>query len=361
MMSNFRSVFFGLPSLPCSRCLRSRRRRSWRLFSSSGSKDLLLIDDSEFRRTRCFWGDGSAKISSSPDGRGLWFDPVAARRARNASSCERVGRWPRRGPRGGTFSPLDDPVGPLLVFDLDGGGRTPLLGRDFGLSSNVRLSWNPLISSISAVRDFGLWFPLSNCVCICTFGGGGLEIRKGLIQSKIRYDVRINLLHCLSRLVLAPLHPMQKTSYLEIAGLYLRCWRMYRERDFVRPAVEVRVGMVGLRGSLERLRDFGMDCLRTNWGTVLGMYPNLYNTQWMLVMGRSLHWYDAGRPNLSCLKQIAPGMTRQPKKKWVMHWALGALGISKSRLRCPWGGEHWPVLPGWARDIVAIPRMIFQD
>jgi hypothetical protein len=150
MISNFRSGFFDFPSLLLSRCLRSRRLLSCRLFSSSGSSALpLLTDDSEFRRTRRsdFFGesDGSAKISSSPVGRLVGPDgpPVATRRARIASSCDREGRW-LGGPRGGTFSPRLEVTdvygggGLSPVLDLGGGGRIPLLPD--GLS--LRVSWS---------------------------------------------------------------------------------------------------------------------------------------------------------------------------------------------------------------------------
>jgi hypothetical protein len=160
MTSNFRSGFRDFGSLPSrSRCLRSRSRRrlSCRFFSSSGSSGLRsTIEDSEFRRIRRPSGfrdeddsAGSANISSSPDGRDLLEDdPVAAFRARIASSCDREGRWPG-GPRGGTFSPRVTAVygGGILspVFDRGGGGRMPLL-LGGGLSLRVRLSCSATVS-----------------------------------------------------------------------------------------------------------------------------------------------------------------------------------------------------------------------
>ncbi len=160
MISNFRSGFLDFGSFPSrSRCLRSRSRRllSWRFFSSSGSNGLRsTTEESEFRRTRRpsgFRDDddsvGSAKISRSPAGRGLpEDDPVAALRARIASSCDREGRWPG-GPRGGTFSPRATAVygGGILspVFNRGGGGRMSLL-LEGGSSSRVRLSCSATVS-----------------------------------------------------------------------------------------------------------------------------------------------------------------------------------------------------------------------
>ena len=108
IISSFRSGFLDFGSLLSrSRCLRSRSRRflSWRFFSSSGSRGLRSATEvSEFRRILRPSGSlrdeddsaGSAKMSSSPVGRGLPdvedVDPPAVLRARIASSCERDGR-----------------------------------------------------------------------------------------------------------------------------------------------------------------------------------------------------------------------------------------------------------------------------
>jgi len=176
IISNFRSGFLDFGSLLSrSRCLRSRSRRflSWRFFSSSGSSGLRSTTEvSELRRIRRPSGTlrdeddsaGSAKMSSSPLGRGLPddddVDPPAALRARIASSCERDGRWPG-GPRGGTFSPRATEVygGGIVspVFDRGGGGRMLPLLVD-GLSSRVRLSCSATVS-----QDFR--FDLSAVQC----------------------------------------------------------------------------------------------------------------------------------------------------------------------------------------------------
>lgn len=109
------------------------------------------------------------------------------------------------------FSPRDDLDGAPLVFDLEGASRVPLGGFGFVFSSNVRLSCIAVVRSISAALL--LFFEGAVIFILVLWFRRRLGDKEG---GKIRHDVRINLPHCLSMLALAPLHLMQKTSYLGI-------------------------------------------------------------------------------------------------------------------------------------------------
>lgn len=109
-----------------------------------------MSEESELRlgrRSVDFFGDsGSAKMLSSPFGtRALPGRPVAARRVRIASSCDRVGRC--TGARGGIFSARAEFVTPLEAeYGGGGAGLIPLL-VGLGLSLRVRLFYKSMINT----------------------------------------------------------------------------------------------------------------------------------------------------------------------------------------------------------------------